>query len=76
VTYEKPPMTRQRAINTLKALEDQGDLIVAHLDADHVLCQLLETLGYKDVVEAWEAVGKTYDLPSAAPSKAAALARR
>lgn len=54
-------MTREEALADLKAAADQnGDIEAAHADADTILCQLLTTLGYADVVEAWEKVEKWY----------------
>lgn len=54
-------MTREEAIAALKAL--QGDIIdieAAHEDADGVLCKLLISLGYRDVVDEWAQVEKWY----------------
>ena len=53
-------MTRDKALETLKALKDIGDPEVAHLDADDILCSVLIDLGYEDVVEAYGAVPKWY----------------
>ena len=53
-------MTREEAIETLKALAKDDDTEVAHKEADVVLCQLLFTLGYKDVVTEYHRVGKWY----------------
>ena len=36
------------------------DVEVAHCDADSILCDLLERLGYGNVVEAWHEVPKWY----------------
>ena len=46
---------------TLVLLEDakkNGDIERAHGDADDALCELLEYLGFKEIVEAWKAVPK------------------
>lgn len=40
--------------------EGTGDPEVAHGIADDVLCAFLRTLGYDDIVEAWEQVPKWY----------------
>ena len=53
-------MTREEALETLKALAKDDDTEVAHIDADGVLCQLLLTLGYGDVVDEYHRVGKWY----------------
>lgn len=53
-------MTRERAIKQLKAQVENDDLEAAHEEADFILCELLEALGYLDVVEVWREVGKYY----------------
>ena len=63
-------MTSVEAIATLKKLEGKTPAIVyemvqqgamrASRDADQVICQFLELLGYHDVVVAWEKVRKWY----------------
>lgn len=53
-------MTREEALQELKELKDSGDPESAHGRADDVLCNLLKTLGYKDVVEAYATVPKWY----------------
>ena len=53
-------MTREQAIDELKKLQEPGDTEAAHGDADDVLCRLLSSLGYQDVVDEWEKVDKWY----------------
>lgn len=53
-------MTREDAIEKLKVEQANGDLEMAHGNADDVLCALLVALGYGDVVEEWEKVDKWY----------------
>lgn len=53
-------MTREMAIKLLKRCQGDGDKEESHIIADQVLLDLLETLGYKDVVEEFEKVGKWY----------------
>ena len=58
-------MTREEAIETLNALPQFAvaefrDYEEGHVKADYVLRDLLITLGYADVVEAWDKVGKWY----------------
>ena len=53
-------MTREEAIAKLRKCAEDEDVEVAHDDADRVLCELLESLGYADVVEAWHKVPKWY----------------
>lgn len=53
-------MTREQAIEKLKMLHGSGDIEAAHGDADTILCDLLTSLGYGDVVAAWDEVEKWY----------------
>jgi hypothetical protein len=53
-------MTREQAIEKLKALQGDTDPDAAHMDADKVLCDLLHALEYSDVVLEWEKVKKWY----------------
>ena len=52
-------MTREQAIERLtkaKALDTEA----AHYEADMVLCQLLISLGYQDVVDEYAEINKRY----------------
>jgi hypothetical protein len=53
-------MTREQAIEKLVECQQNRDTENAHLDADKVLCEMLISLGFKDVVNAWEPVHKWY----------------
>ena len=53
-------MTREEALAKLEDCRKSGDTEAAHADADDVLCDLLKSLGYADVVSAWERVDKWY----------------
>ena len=53
-------MTREQAIAELKEAKASHDTEDAHMVADGVLCDLLASLGYKDVVEEWQKVRKWY----------------
>jgi hypothetical protein len=44
-------------LEQLASLDDQE---TAHVNADNLLCQLLEHLGFKEVVEAYEKIDKWY----------------
>ena len=44
----------------LKEYQENDDTEVAHYHADHVLCQLLQDLGYEDVVSEYDRIGKWY----------------
>jgi hypothetical protein len=52
-------MTRDEALKKLGECDEFG-VRVGHVEADEVLCALLEGLGYGDVVEAWRLVDKWY----------------
>jgi hypothetical protein len=49
-------MTKEEAIEALKACQASGDAEGAHSAADEVLCRFLRALGYEDVVKEWEAI--------------------
>lgn len=51
-------MTREEAIQALRDEQDCGDTEVAHINADDVLCDLLKSLGYADVVLEYEKIEK------------------
>lgn len=53
-------MTPEQAIAKLKELAKSGDYEMAHSEADEVLLKLLTALGHKDVVKAFDEVGKWY----------------
>jgi hypothetical protein len=52
-------MTR-KIIKRLKELQKKEDIEAAHIEADEILCSLLEKLGYEKVVEEWKKVPKWY----------------
>ena len=53
-------LQRDEAILKLKDLQmsddQEGDEEIAHIEADKILCDLLRTLGYEDVVAEWDAI--------------------
>ena len=53
-------INRSRAITKLKKVQDNHDTEVAHSDADKVLCALLSSLGYEDVVVEYRKVSKWF----------------
>jgi len=53
-------MTEQEAIEKLKECQKSGDPERAHGESDKVLCNLLISLGYSDVVSEWAKVPKWY----------------
>lgn len=53
-------MDREKALARLKELQHDGDTEAAHGYADDVICALLRSLGYDDVVEAWDKIDKWY----------------
>ena len=51
---------QHQAIANLKKEQLNTDTEVAHLFADSVLCALLDTLGYGEVVKEWKKVKRHY----------------
>ena len=54
------PMNRDKALIELRKLQKSHDTEVAHSSADWVLCELLKTLGFEDVVHEYHQVDKWY----------------
>ncbi len=50
----------QDIISKLKALQSNHDIEAAHSQADKILCDLLNSLGYDDVVKEFENLEKWY----------------
>ena len=44
----------------MKEIEGNGDTKEAHMEADKLMCSLLETLGYGQGVEIFRNMGKWY----------------
>lgn len=53
-------MTREEVLKKLKEAQDNRDTEMAHGDADDLLCDLLKSLGYEDVVTEYKRVDKWY----------------
>jgi hypothetical protein len=53
-------MSEDEAVERLTALLLSGDTECAHAEADDILCELLRSLGYGRVVDAWEKIDKGY----------------
>lgn len=51
---------RTEFIKQLQDWQGEGDYETAHSEADDILCDVLKLLGYEDIVEAWDKVGKWY----------------
>jgi hypothetical protein len=54
-------MLEDKAIRLLKQIKKSDDLEATHQIADNILCQLLETAGYKKVVRAFKDLTKKYN---------------
>lgn len=50
----------QEAIVKIRMEQDNGDIEMAHYNADMAVMELLILLGYDDVYEEWLKVGKWY----------------
>jgi len=53
-------MDKQDVISELRSLQGSDDTEVAHCEADDLLCELLISLGYQDVVDEYYKVPKWY----------------
>lgn len=49
------------ALRDLRSLQEHDDPSVAHEKADAILCDVLASLGYHGIVEAYNAISKWYD---------------
>ena len=54
------PMTRDKALIKLRKLQKNENIELAHCGADHVLCDLLGTLAFNDVVQEYHKIKKWY----------------
>lgn len=48
------------ALKKLKEIDETSDTESGHIEADEVLCLLLNKLGFEDVVEAYNLIPKWY----------------
>jgi hypothetical protein len=53
-------MTKKEAIAKLKRLREIDDIEAVHGYADAILCSLLVSLGYSEVVDEWTKLPKWY----------------
>jgi len=53
-------ITKEQAIEKLKAQQGTDDTESAHAQADNILCQLLESLGCADVVVEYNKIDKWF----------------
>lgn len=51
---------RRNAIERLKILQRVNEPDYCHMDADNTLCDLLQAIGYADVVKEYKAIEKRY----------------
>ena len=54
-----PKVTRD-CVKRLKAAQQNSDVESAHAEADQVLCDLLEAIGFKVIVREYKEVPKWY----------------
>jgi hypothetical protein len=57
---EKQKAAHDQALTKLEALENCWDPEAAHSDADVILTDFLETLGFKEIVVRYEKIDKWY----------------
>ena len=53
-------MTKEEAIEQLQSHVLNGDWESAHSIGDDILCELLTSLGYQEVVDVYAKIGKWY----------------
>lgn len=53
-------MTRGQAVAKLRKIRQCDDLEAAHVEADEVLCCLLRSLGFSEVVAEYDKIKKWY----------------
>lgn len=56
-------MKREKRNEYLERMRDSainGDYECAHSDADDILCEMLIELGYQDIIDLYNQVGKWY----------------
>lgn len=51
---------REEAIKRLRECQQNDDIEIRHIEADEILCELLTSLGYSDVVQEWNNLDKWY----------------
>lgn len=51
---------KEKYIQKLVKAQESGDAECAHMDADDILCDLLEELGFSDVVNEFRKINKWY----------------
>lgn len=59
-THSQQQELRLQAIYKLKEIQSYTDTEIAHSLADGVLTELLDALGFEDVVHEWEQIHKWY----------------
>ena len=50
----------KQCVEKLRGMTSDDDIERAHSEADAILCELLEKLGYVEVVQAWTKIPKWY----------------
>jgi hypothetical protein len=51
---------RYEYLSKLEILETDEDIQASHEEADKILCDILNKMGFEDIVEAWERIDKYY----------------
>lgn len=51
---------KQKYIEKMKELQNARDTEGSHIDADDLLCELLVELGFQEVVDEYNKIGKWY----------------
>ena len=56
----EPALTIEEIIAKLKELQQDDDIDGAHVQADWIICNLLEDLGYTEVIKEYDKISKWY----------------
>lgn len=60
MTEEKIQQLHEKYVKLMQEQTKNDDIEEAHCAADDLLCHLLEDLGFKDVVDIYDAIDKWY----------------
>jgi len=58
--HEDCKVTKEHVLSELERFAKSSDTEGAHVDADQILCEFLKSLGYDDVVSAFNRIVKWY----------------
>ena len=53
-------VSEEIALYLLKKQQEDCDRETAHIEADKILCEFLEGIGYSEIVKEWNKINKWY----------------